>query len=442
MNKRKKLLAALMAAIGIGLSNDGFLSAMEKTCQELKTMKKYHVDITQSLLYYITEAKEVPWGDIPLSKIMTKKQMETLLTENKKDIFYAIGLGEGARQEKIKKGAKGTWYKIGRSILHKKQTKNYICPGIHKELDRSLSGSINCTQWAQLIHWFLNENGIPATIISEPGYHRLVMVPLRTNDGEGLRIYTVEVIEEGASWEDADFEIQPLFDTYDLTDEEYKKDTQDLLTTPWDGFVEYNYFKCNEPTKSQKKITMNPPMKLLEIINDASAPRLFPPKLPLDHLSAWVKEYQNEIKKCAKDDIRLIQTNYEERYRDYNVQALPYSGEDGYLYIPLNIEYLEEPLDYNMDDEYKRPRYGRNFKVKDHSEITTPLLLGKIRYNHEQVKDDKNKKIRISKTENGELQAYLYDSKGNQECELRMFVDGWKPDSVGFWNYDKYGKNL
>lgn len=58
------------------------------------------------------------------------------------------------------KTAKENWNNIGRGICHK----DYLMTdetNFRQQLQDMENGSVNCTIWAELIHWFLVENGYP-----------------------------------------------------------------------------------------------------------------------------------------------------------------------------------------------------------------------------------------------------------------------------------------
>jgi len=106
------------------------------------------------------------------------------------------------------KTAKENWNNIGRGICHK----DYLMTGetnFRQQLQDIENGSVNCTIWAELIHWFLVENGYPAFIVNEFD-HTFVMSA--TRDGKKIELTRIAVYADDAkTLDDIEFGVHDLW---------------------------------------------------------------------------------------------------------------------------------------------------------------------------------------------------------------------------------------
>jgi len=428
-NIRKKIVAILLAISGISGINDGNLLAV-------KTMKQYERS-GQPLSETVPHAKELDFYGLTPNSLKTPKQLQEFLVKNKFDIFYVYEKGKVA-QEKVYNIAKKTkneiynridltktaernWHNIGRHVLnsagYKKNKKNFL----KEELQYIERGDINCTGWATTLHWFLNQNKIPARILYTEN-HWQVCVPLTNNEHDEIRLYTINVIEgwPQPSVDYVDFTIDPLAASYN--DDEW-------VTLG----VGADYHTELQSKKGAYKNTS-------------------PIQLYLDHIdreigktrNAWLKGLQTEFQNLEED--KKIKTN--SKSRTYALRYLPHQWDphrkEHTIKIPLNVEKLGKPISDNHRDR----------KELTYSSLSNPgkkirWIEGEVKFTDSEWKNYKNGAIRVypSGYYNNydeypyyegydKLFATIYSSNDDTFREIPINVE--PEDNVeGFWTGDK-----
>lgn len=475
MNMRKKIVAALMAANGISAISDGNLNAVVRTMKEFQSPLSEHVIYTNNRI-----GIEKNWFDY--TKLKTKSELEQYLNDHREDIFYTMHEGDENRRkanqklaaeqeillkalqrrkktkngkqiiwrfpdtktmrEKAKafekknhkklskklrnvmlanaaEGPERNWAALGRGYLHDDDT-DIKKASLEKELKRAEKGTVNCTVWAELINWFLNENEYPASLMSTEG-HRFVVTPVKDENEKTIRLCYTSVDESANSLDETPIKL------HHLCTRKLNEKTWNWVIYPWTTGHTGNDDLTMSPTYTQfRGIEQN----------------YFVHNIPASKMAWWIRGLQKDYKYWeSKGEIR---TDKQNNKRTYNFKILPWTK--NYIYVPLNLEYIGEATELQTDEDKKM---YTNCLAAKHPGLNgqTQFLYTQFKLRKGELKDEwKNGTLELSINPKNLMSPkaiikYKDKSGIEKEDKLSNGFTPWTDDNnpaTGFWNDPNY----